>query len=141
MNKIEVKECKTHGLTDFVLRTDGRYRCKKCSMDAVIKRRKLLKIKSVEYKGGECQVCGYKRCYDALEFHHLNPEEKENIKLILDYADQAQRWPVVIYEPDMSSRMIKELGILRGRDSLYLNQGGIQNNAFGYRALYYNFEK
>lgn len=24
-----------------------------------------------------CQVCGYDRCEGALEFHHLNPEEKE----------------------------------------------------------------
>jgi 5-methylcytosine-specific restriction endonuclease McrA len=77
MEKIIKKECKVHGETDFVLRSDKRYRCKKCSMDAVIKRRKLLKVKSVEYKGGECQVCGYKRCTDALEFHHLNPDEKD----------------------------------------------------------------
>jgi len=25
----------------------------------------------------ECSVCGYNRCKSALEFHHLNPDEKE----------------------------------------------------------------
>lgn len=31
----------------------------------------------VEYKGGKCEVCGYEKCIKALEFHHLNPEEKD----------------------------------------------------------------
>ena len=25
---------------------------------------------AVAYKGGKCEVCGYDRCIDALEFHH-----------------------------------------------------------------------
>lgn len=36
-----------------------------------------LKEKLVEYKGGKCEICGYDKCITALEFHHLNPEEKE----------------------------------------------------------------
>jgi len=40
------------------------------------KRRRLLKIKAVEYKGGKCEKCGYSKCVDALDFHHLNPEVK-----------------------------------------------------------------
>lgn len=36
-----------------------------------------LKIFGVEYLGGKCSVCGYKTCVDALEFHHVNPSEKE----------------------------------------------------------------
>ena len=35
------------------------------------------KLKLVEYKGGKCEICGYDKCVDALEFHHLNPDEKE----------------------------------------------------------------
>jgi DNA-binding CsgD family transcriptional regulator len=35
------------------------------------------KEKLVEYKGGECVECGYKKCIDALEFHHLDPKEKD----------------------------------------------------------------
>jgi hypothetical protein len=26
--------------------------------------------------GGACRLCGYARCLAALEFHHLDPEEK-----------------------------------------------------------------
>ena len=36
-----------------------------------------LKEKLVEYKGGKCEICGYDKCITALEFHHLNPEEKK----------------------------------------------------------------
>jgi len=43
----------------------------------VIYWRQRAKIKLVEYKGGECNKCGYNKCIDALEFHHLNPEEKD----------------------------------------------------------------
>lgn len=32
---------------------------------------------AVAYKGGKCQVCGYNKCVGALEFHHINSEEKD----------------------------------------------------------------
>lgn len=77
-SKIEKRVCNKHGLTDFVLRnSEKRWRCKKCGSEAVIKRRQVLKKKAVEYKGGKCEICGYNTCIDALEFHHLNPEEKD----------------------------------------------------------------
>ncbi len=41
--------------------------------------RKIIKRWAVEYKGGKCQCCGYNTCIEALEFHHLNPEEKDFI--------------------------------------------------------------
>jgi hypothetical protein len=28
------------------------------------------------WAGGQCQVCGYSRCFRALEFHHIDPEQK-----------------------------------------------------------------
>lgn len=31
----------------------------------------------VEYKGGKCEICGYNKSIWALNFHHINPEEKE----------------------------------------------------------------
>jgi 5-methylcytosine-specific restriction endonuclease McrA len=31
----------------------------------------------VEYLGGCCSACGYDKCLNALEFHHINPDEKE----------------------------------------------------------------
>jgi len=36
-----------------------------------------VKQKCVDYKGGKCSVCGYSKCLAALEFHHINPEEKD----------------------------------------------------------------
>ena len=39
--------------------------------------RKNIKIKMVEYKGGKCEICGYNKCIEALEFHHTNPKEKD----------------------------------------------------------------
>ena len=72
----EIKECKKHGLTTHVLVQD-RWRCKKCRVEAVQKRRDKLKEMAVQYKGGKCCICGYDKCITALEFHHINPNEKE----------------------------------------------------------------
>lgn len=45
--------------------------------EAVTIKRRAIKKMLIEYKGGKCERCGYDRCYRALEFHHLNPEEKD----------------------------------------------------------------
>lgn len=39
--------------------------------------RKRKKIKAVEYKGGKCQDCGYKKSYNSLDFHHIDPSQKD----------------------------------------------------------------
>lgn len=39
--------------------------------------RKLIKQWAIEYKNNKCQCCGYDKCNEALEFHHLNPQEKD----------------------------------------------------------------
>ena len=44
---------------------------------AVHARRKKLRSKAVEYKGGKCEICGYDRCIDALEFHHRDVLQKK----------------------------------------------------------------
>jgi hypothetical protein len=36
-----------------------------------------IKLKCVEYMGGGCSVCGYDKCIEALEFHHLDPKTKD----------------------------------------------------------------
>ena len=45
--------------------------------EAVIDWRRRTKIKLVEYKGGKCQICDYNKSINALQFHHLNPSEKD----------------------------------------------------------------
>lgn len=44
---------------------------------AVVDWRRRTKVKLVEYKGGECIRCGYKKSLGALELHHLDPNEKD----------------------------------------------------------------
>jgi hypothetical protein len=51
--------------------------CKKCTTDQVVERTKKLKQLMVDYKGGCCQVCGYNKYIGSLDFHHINPEEKD----------------------------------------------------------------
>ena len=53
------------------------FRCKKCANQNSIKQESLTKEKFVNYKGGQCTICGYSKCIGALEFHHLDPAEKE----------------------------------------------------------------
>ena len=96
MEKYITKHCKHHGLTDYVyVQSEKRYRCVKCRSAAVQKRRNKTKEILIEYKGGKCEICGYDKNYSALEFHHLDPNEKdftiskknsswENIKKELD---------------------------------------------------------
>ena len=34
------------------------------------------KLELIKAKGGKCEICGYDKNIAALDFHHLNPEEK-----------------------------------------------------------------
>lgn len=49
----------------------------KTKSEAVVSWRRNTKEKLVMYKGGRCEKCGYNKCIAALEFHHLNPLEKD----------------------------------------------------------------
>ena len=40
-------------------------------------KKRAVKHKLIQYKGGKCQKCGYDKCEGALQFHHRNPNEKE----------------------------------------------------------------
>lgn len=96
--KTIIKECQVHGLTKFRLRKSGKsYRCLKCAVDAVKKRRKKVKEQAVAYKGGECERCGYKKCINALEFHHLDPGEKD---FAISYKGYCRAWETVKKELD-----------------------------------------
>lgn len=75
------KRCNTvKKLTDFYKRRDGNdpsSYCKICTNKQTTERQRAFKEKCVKYKGGKCINCGYCKCIGALEFHHLNPEEKD----------------------------------------------------------------
>jgi len=90
------------------------YWCKKCQIDAnrtryqtnletrkkhvkrTRKARRRAKLKAIEYKGGKCQLCGYKKCPAALEFHHIDPSKKD----IRISAIGGRKWSIVKKELD-----------------------------------------
>lgn len=56
----------------------GQYKVKSITdSQSVINWRKRTKQKLVEYKGGKCCRCEYDTCIEALEFHHIDPSEKD----------------------------------------------------------------
>ncbi len=69
--------CRYHGETEFLVFRGGRYRCAKCNNEAVIRRRRSVKRTLVEEAGGRCARCGFDEHPSALQFHHLDPSEKE----------------------------------------------------------------
>lgn len=99
MATYENRVCKKHGDVPFVLEGRGYYRCTKCRSAAVTKRRINLKEKAVEYKGGRCQnkECGYNKQISALEFHHLDPSQKD---FAIGNEGQTRSWQKVKTEID-----------------------------------------
>jgi hypothetical protein len=78
MEKYKLITCKKHGCTEYCyVESTKSYRCVKCRSENVQRRRHTIKQKAIEYKGGKCIICNYNRCNSALEFHHLDPNEKE----------------------------------------------------------------
>jgi hypothetical protein len=61
-------------------------------LKAVQKRRERVRLMAVSYKGGRCQVCGYDRCIEALEFHHLDPSQKD---FGISYKGYTRSWDKV----------------------------------------------
>lgn len=59
--------------------------CKLCTTKQTLKRQHKIKQQSIEYKGGKCVCCGYNKYNGALEFHHLDPAQKDfqfSVKLV-----------------------------------------------------------
>jgi len=46
-------------------------------INAVSNRRKEIRNMAIDYKGGKCAICGYNKCKQALEFHHLDQNGKD----------------------------------------------------------------
>lgn len=72
--------CKHHGETEFRQQSSNgkvSYHCVMCYVQRQSRLRKEKKLRAIEYKGGCCSRCGYNKYPDALEFHHLDPSEKE----------------------------------------------------------------
>lgn len=64
---------------------------------AVHARRKKIRQMAVGYKGGKCEVCGYDRCIDALEFHHRDASKKD---FGISEKGYTKSWKIVMQELD-----------------------------------------
>jgi len=67
-------------LDDFYTRknTNSRHAfCKKCTIEYNRERTAHKKLECVNYLGGACQRCGYSKCLAALDFHHIESDDKE----------------------------------------------------------------
>jgi len=73
--------CKIEKLKDeFYNRRNGKGNsvyCKSCTHNQSLERQRDFKQKCIDYKGGECVSCGYNKVNNALEFHHLDPSQKD----------------------------------------------------------------
>lgn len=76
---LPTKECPLCGKT-FTPKTPAanqRICCYDCMPDGVQLTRGAFLAKLKERQGGKCIRCGYDRCMKALEFHHLDPTQKD----------------------------------------------------------------
>lgn len=83
-------------LDEFHKKTNEYYHsyCKVCLYRLQKERWKDRKQKAIELMGGKCSACGYDKNYAALEFHHLDPKEKE-----FDFGKMRQyKWETIISE-------------------------------------------
>ena len=53
------------------------YRCPICRLEQRREHSLKMKQKAVNYLGGKCQVCGFDENTACLDFHHLDPTQKE----------------------------------------------------------------
>lgn len=64
---------------------------------AVTKHRQKRKLELIKIMGNKCALCGYNKAITALEFHHINPEEKSywlssgNCKTIEEDLNEAKK--------------------------------------------------
>jgi len=94
LKKKIIEYCKNHTIKetskefDVSISTVKRYKNKKYkvlsdhqkkekNVKSVIEWRRRVKVKLVNYKGGKCEICGYNKCISSMDFHHLDPSEKD----------------------------------------------------------------
>jgi transposase len=69
--------CPHHGPTVHRVDIRGYYRCVRCGVEAVARRRREVKSILVAEFGGSCALCGYDRDLAALQFHHVDSSTKQ----------------------------------------------------------------
>ena len=70
-------QCTYHLCNNELSGKQRKFCSKSCSTKkGVLTWRKNAKQKAINYLGGSCRKCDYKRCPDALVFHHRDRKEK-----------------------------------------------------------------
>jgi hypothetical protein len=104
--KKEERNCPRHGRVIHYWAVDngtgyGRWRCRRCSGEAVLKRKTLIRRILILEAGDRCQACGYNRCRQNLHFHHLDPTQKKfgltagNGKSLARFREEARKCVLV----------------------------------------------
>lgn len=88
-------ECTVCGRHYIYSKTSG-HTLTLCNSCSVNRYKKDLKLRMVTYCGGKCLVCGYSRCLDALDFHHVD----ESTKLFDISGSHCRAWLVIKEELD-----------------------------------------
>lgn len=77
----DTKKCpkcgKIKSLDEFYKSTKSSSYCKDCIKESNKLNRQSVKQQAIDYLGGSCSKCGYNKCNNALEFHHLDPLQKD----------------------------------------------------------------
>ncbi len=71
----------------YIQKTRNRFQsyCRVCLNKKTLEKGQRNKQRAIEYKGGKCAYCGYNRCSDALEFHHIDSRQKDKMFRNLRY--------------------------------------------------------
>jgi hypothetical protein len=75
LQTLDITEFYSNGYQPVTNNKKYKSQCKKC-FDS-LKKSRLSNLKLEVFGELTCKICGYNKCEKALEFHHINPEEKE----------------------------------------------------------------
>lgn len=73
----ECSPFKAHNTVDLTKSSQYfRYNRRQYHREYMYKRIKAIQKRAVDFAGGQCTICGYDKCIDALEFHHKDVSQK-----------------------------------------------------------------
>lgn len=76
-NKTASSPCINHPNTSRVLSSNGSYVCPACRYEKLKGKRHRAKQALVSARGGRCERCGYSKYTEVMEFHHIDPSQKD----------------------------------------------------------------
>jgi len=93
---VDLKGQRNCVLCGVALVNTGRMRyqklCCKCAGLEARKQKRILKSQLVQMFGGKCELCGYHKFVECLEFHHINADEKNGKDFLKDVEKNPSRF-------------------------------------------------